>query len=436
MAAGGSAPELFTSICGVFFSESDVGFGTIVGSAVFNVLFVIGLCAVASNEVLSLTWWPLFRDCNYYIFGLGTLALFVSDSEVHAWEALILLIEYFGYVTVMAFNDQLHNFVSSCATKKGTVAPEVTVVDEKAVDTVKVMFVIKQDFWRHMKTGRRSSVAAASLKDFQERKAGNGKLKALANFVVKQQAAKRIEVKEAALKVGQGSGAAGQLAPPETGSEPDDEDDEGGPFDYPDNVPGQIVFWITLPITAWLAFTIPDCNNKFWREKWDKVFLVTFVSSLFSIMIFSYFMVWWAAIIGNVLGISDTIMGLTFLAAGTSIPDALSSVYMAKAGEGDMAVSSSIGSNVFDILVGLPFPWLIKTVLVDYGSTVSVQTPYVTVEVLLLLSMVFAVVVSISASGWELSRSLGGVMTLLYAIFLVCAIYLETNQPGSENFQW
>lgn len=34
---GGSAPELFTSVMGVFVAESDVGFGTIVGSAVFNV---------------------------------------------------------------------------------------------------------------------------------------------------------------------------------------------------------------------------------------------------------------------------------------------------------------------------------------------------------------------------------------------------------------
>ena len=37
---------------------------------------------------------------------------------------------------------------------------------------------------------------------------------------------------------------------------------------------------------------------------------------------------------------------------------AISSVVMAKLGEGDMAVSSSIGSYVFDILVGLPLPWI------------------------------------------------------------------------------
>uniref|UniRef100_A0A671KH52 Solute carrier family 24 member 2 n=1 Tax=Sinocyclocheilus anshuiensis TaxID=1608454 RepID=A0A671KH52_9TELE len=39
MAAGGSAPELFTSVIGVFVSHSNVGIGTIVGSAVFNILF-------------------------------------------------------------------------------------------------------------------------------------------------------------------------------------------------------------------------------------------------------------------------------------------------------------------------------------------------------------------------------------------------------------
>ena len=54
MAAGGSAPELATSLFGTF-AGSDVGMGTIVGSAVFNVLFVIACCAfVAPN--LKLSW--------------------------------------------------------------------------------------------------------------------------------------------------------------------------------------------------------------------------------------------------------------------------------------------------------------------------------------------------------------------------------------------
>lgn len=40
---------------------------------------------------------------------------------------------------------------------------------------------------------------------------------------------------------------------------------------------------------------------------------------------------------------------------------------------GDMAVSNSIGSNVFDILVGLGLPWALKTLAINYGS--DVRTP-------------------------------------------------------------
>ncbi|KAF5280459.1 hypothetical protein FQR65_LT03268 [Abscondita terminalis] len=53
MAAGGSAPELFTSVIGVFVSFDDVGIGTIVGSAVFNILFVIG-CGINTSSSLLL----------------------------------------------------------------------------------------------------------------------------------------------------------------------------------------------------------------------------------------------------------------------------------------------------------------------------------------------------------------------------------------------
>ena len=96
MAAGGSAPELFTSIIGVFIAFSDVGIGTIVGSAVFNILFVIGMCALFSKTVLYLTWWPLLRDCTFYSVSLLTLIIFFIDEEIFWYEALGLLGIYFS----------------------------------------------------------------------------------------------------------------------------------------------------------------------------------------------------------------------------------------------------------------------------------------------------------------------------------------------------
>lgn len=111
MAAGGSAPELFTSLFGVFVAHSDVGIGTIVGSAVFNILFVIGMCTLFSKDVLVLTWWPLFRDVSFYSISLiGLIGVFWNDRVVW-WEALILLSIYAAYVIFMKFNKNVERTV-------------------------------------------------------------------------------------------------------------------------------------------------------------------------------------------------------------------------------------------------------------------------------------------------------------------------------------
>ena len=118
MAAGGSAPELFTSLIGVFISHSNVGIGTIVGSAVFNILFVIGTCALFSREILNLTWWPLFRDITFYIFDLMMLILFFLDSLIAWWESVLLLLAYAFYVFTMKWNQQLELWVKEQLNKR------------------------------------------------------------------------------------------------------------------------------------------------------------------------------------------------------------------------------------------------------------------------------------------------------------------------------
>eukprot|EP00494_Astrolonche_serrata_P024797 UN25057 len=113
MAAGGSAPELFTSLIGTF-QESEVGIGTITGSAVFNVLFVIAMCGIFSLDVLELTWWPLARDCSYYSISLAMVAVVfkgTSDGKVEFWEGLVLFIMYLGYIVLMKYNVLLYKFI-------------------------------------------------------------------------------------------------------------------------------------------------------------------------------------------------------------------------------------------------------------------------------------------------------------------------------------
>ena len=113
MAAGRSAPKFFAYVVGVFIAHSNVGIGTIVGSAVFNILFVIGMCALLSREVLHLTWWPLFRDVSFYILAFILLIIFFLDNVIMWWESMILVASYCLYVIVMKFNVQLERAFKS-----------------------------------------------------------------------------------------------------------------------------------------------------------------------------------------------------------------------------------------------------------------------------------------------------------------------------------
>ena len=79
-------------------------------------------------------------------------------------------------------------------------------------------------------------------------------------------------------------------------------------------------------------------------------------------------------VIGFTLGIPDTVMGLTFIAAGVSVPDALSGIAVVKEGHGDMAVSNALGSNGFDILVCLGLPWFLDTAIVNPDEYVKVTS--------------------------------------------------------------
>lgn len=50
MAAAVACPELFVNILATFFTEGDVGIGTVVGTGLFNVLLVPGLCILMADQ--------------------------------------------------------------------------------------------------------------------------------------------------------------------------------------------------------------------------------------------------------------------------------------------------------------------------------------------------------------------------------------------------
>merc|ERR1719491_2268228 len=131
-----------------------------------------------------------------------------------------------------------------------------------------------------------------------------------------------------------------------------------------------VMYVLTYPLCAAMYVTMPDIR----REKTQSVptAVVEFVFSLIWIALFSMSLVEWTEVISNTIGVPLPVAGVTILAAGTSIPDLLSSYIVAKQGKGDMAVSSSIGSNIFDVTVGLPLPWLVWSAI-NNGKDVEVD---------------------------------------------------------------
>ena len=172
-------------------------------------------------------------------------------------------------------------------------------------------------------------------------------------------------------------------------------------------------YLLVLPILFALACTIPDAREP----KYRKLFPLSFALAIAWIGAFSFMMVWAATAIGVAANIPSVVMGLTFLAAGTSIPDLLTSVLVARAGEGDMAVSSSIGSNIFDVLVGLPFPWMLYT-LVHWPLPVDVVADSLFTSIIVLFIMLAAVITAVAVCGWRMTKGLGLTMFGLYGVFV------------------
>lgn len=459
MAAGGSAPELFTSLIGVFIAHSNVGIGTIVGSAVFNILFVIGMCALFSREILNLTWWPLFRDVSFYIVDLIMLIIFFLDNVIMWWESLLLLTAYFAYVVFMKFNVQVERWAKQMINRNKVVkvtVPEAQAKSSTAGDKEEPSLPAKPRLQRGGSSASlhnslmRNSIFQLMIHTLDPLAEGRFREKA---SILHKIAKKKCQVDEnerqngaanhvEKIELPNSTSTEVEMTPSSEASEPvqngnlshsieaadapqatetaEEEDDQPLSLSWPSNTRKQVTFLIVLPIVLPLWITLPDVRKPASR----KFFPITFFGSITWIAVFSYLMVWWAHQVGETIGISEEIMGLTILAAGTSIPDLITSVIVARKGLGDMAVSSSVGSNIFDITVGLPLPWLLYTVIHRF-KPVTVSSNGLFCAIVLLFIMLLFVILSIALCKWRMNKILGFIMFGLYFVFLVVSVLLE-----------
>lgn len=296
MAVGSSAPELFVALFSVFKPGNHqlIGIGSIVGSAIFNLLVIVG--AAALIRTAKLTWQPVIRDLAFYTISVGLLVLFIMDGRFSWIEAGIFIGIYIVYVVAVIF------------WKKILPYPE-----------------------------------------------------------------KEHQIPEASQK------------------------NKNKVISYFDRL---------------LAAIFPS------KKHYNRVFFF----SILLIAGLSWGLVELAVVISEALNIPEAIIALTVLAIGTSIPDLFSSMIVAKQGRGDMAVSNAVGSNIFDILVGLGLPMLIFILI--HGGSIDAGGKNLTASAIILFASVILLFILLIFSKWKIGKLGGAILVGLYIFYVVREIIM------------
>ena len=116
-----------------------------------------------------------------------------------------------------------------------------------------------------------------------------------------------------------------------------------------------------------------------------------------------------AVTIARAAGISESVIGLTLIAFGTSLPELATAVIAARHGHAALALGNALGSNIFNILLVL-------------GVLVLIAPVQLTAEVLRfdiwVMAGVTVALILVMLSGWRISRLEGGLFLALYAAYI------------------
>tara|TARA_R110000868_G_scaffold304437_20_gene565373 strand:- start:6810 stop:7763 length:954 start_codon:yes stop_codon:yes gene_type:complete len=160
----------------------------------------------------------------------------------------------------------------------------------------------------------------------------------------------------------------------------------------------------------------PDTHSDFVQKPLIKIWLLILVGFA-GLIIGGQLVVTNSINVANNLGISEKIIGLTIVAAGTSLPELMTSIIAATKKNSDIAIGNVIGSNVFNILLILPISSLVMPI--QYSPIFNLDL-YILIggTVFLLLSMV-------TGQRKKLDRWEAGI---LFGAYLLYTIFLITNE--------
>ncbi|XP_015601790.1 sodium/potassium/calcium exchanger 4 [Cephus cinctus] len=383
LATASCFPELFVNVVGTFLTQSDLGVGTVVGSAVFNIFAIPACGALSTVQGVKLDWTVLARDSLLYTVALAALIISMWDGYITSYEAVsltTLLLAYYGF---LFFNKIIYRFFSKTLSCSSTGSE---LMDEKSPDSPTNDLPVgtyKPFYHGELVLEYRKSFRKSHKKDPSNMEA---------NTVIPEE------------------------PPIEEYVEPDT------PFNWPKGrTLEKVWFFYTWPLRLILFITIPDTRYK----KMRNCYPLTFIICVIWIAISSYLVSWMITVIGDTLGIADSIMGITFLAAGGNMPEFISIIILAKQGNGDMAMSNSFGSNSLDILLCLGLPWTLKTLI--FSTNVEIVSHALVYSVIGIIICIIALFIVSAMTKFWINKKVGLACLLMYAIYLVLAILVESN---------
>ena len=164
---------------------------------------------------------------------------------------------------------------------------------------------------------------------------------------------------------------------------------------------------------------------------WDSklpVQLLLMVAGLALLVIGSQWLVDSAVVFAKALGVSDVVIGLTIVAAGTSMPEVATSVMAAVKGERDIAVGNVVGSNTFNILGCLGLSGIAA------GSTgLVVPEAVLNFDIWVMLVVALACMPGFM-TGSEIARWEGGVFLLYYVAYVAYLILAAQQHAALGTF--
>nr|XP_021187578.2 sodium/potassium/calcium exchanger 3 isoform X2 [Helicoverpa armigera] len=438
MAAATSAPELFVNVIGTFITEGDIGVGTIVGSAVFNILAVAACCGIGAGMVVPLDWWPLTRDCLAYGITVSILICIMHDEYVQWYEAFLLVMLYGVYICIMYYDKSIQNFAKSswnCVSdmlKKNEKHENSIAAENELKDAKQSSPVNKNDLSldHHQHNGNiKSALSLCPDKNEKHCEIDTANSVTLATADGDKAKAICIDIENKAndVEIVHHEDSIAVANVDEANKEVEDKYVHSL-WKWPSGRSWltKATWIVTWPIHLVFLFTIPDCE----KPRFKNWFPLTFMMCIVWIGSLSYIVAWMITIIGDTLMIPDSVMGITFLAAGTSVPEAVSSVIVAKQGHGSMGISNSIGSNTFDILLCLGLPWLIKASLTPAEPGhywVKINSMGLEYSAISLLSTLLLLYLTFWFNKFKLDAAVGRACLAMYAMFLVLATLIELN---------